>query len=980
MSAEPERPALGAEPDADGGDGTSVADELYIEFRARVDAGDEVDLDALCARYPGLADDLRGLDRARAEAAEVFEGIARPACFRELVERLGADPPPGEEPAARRPWHALWRRIVGKGPVEHRYEPRGAVAGGGMGEVLRVWDADLQRTLAMKVARTDGVRDDALEPARPREERMLARFLEEAQVTGQLDHPGIVPVHELGVDAEGRPFFTMKLVRGEDLRSVFAKVASGADGWTQTRALNALLKVCEAVAYAHDKGVIHRDLKPSNVMVGRYGEVYVMDWGLAKVLGRPERAAREPAAGEATVRVETWRAAEDAGDPDAPLYTLDGQLVGTPAYMSPEQAACRQAEVDAQTDVYGVGAMLYHLLTCDAPYTTKEARSSPRMIALQVVAGPPAPVRARQPDVRPELEAICRRAMARSKALRYPSMRALADDLQAYLDGRVVAALGTGLGAKLGKWVARNRPLAASLGGAALLLVAWLAALHTLRAKSEVAAQEARLRAAAEEREAAARVARRVARRNEELAQQRIRQLVDDGRLLQALVAEADGLWPVTVEQVPRYEDWLARARALVDRVDSHRPVVAGGAPAAVVGDPQDAEFAEWREYVRQLGAILAERQAPLLRLFRDRERGLIDGTSLEHGWGVARRLELARRVDRDASASPEARMAWLAAREYVADARSPYGGLELAHQRGLLPLGADPRSGLYEFAHLASGSLPERDVDHLGVVAGEESCVVLVLLPGGTFAMGAQPADPGAPNHDGGADPTEQPVHAVELEPFFLAKHELTQGQWLRLTGENPSAYSDDLDRAQPVEWRRSLPLHSVSWDSATRVLERIGLSLPTEAQWEYAARGGTATRWWTGDEPGSLDGACNLADRAALESSSVVGIVFEDSFHDGYAFHAPVGRFRANPFGLHDVLGNVMEWCADACLDYADVAPRAGDGLRATDAVPSTRCVRGGSMYSAAPALRSAFRDYYAAEYRAVNVGLRPARALER
>ena len=110
----------------------------------------------------------------------------------------------------------------------------------------------------------------------------LSRFLEEAQVTGQLDHPGIVPVHELGVDADGRVYFTMKLVKGEDLSHVFAHIRYGREGWSKTRALGVIQRMCEAMAYAHDKGVIHRDLKPANVMVGRFGEVFVMDWGLAR--------------------------------------------------------------------------------------------------------------------------------------------------------------------------------------------------------------------------------------------------------------------------------------------------------------------------------------------------------------------------------------------------------------------------------------------------------------------------------------------------------------------------------------------------------------------------------------------------------------------------------------------------------------------------------------------------------------------------
>ena len=130
----------------------------------------------------------------------------------------------------------------------------------------------------------------------PVDPKTLSRFLEEAQVTGQLDHPGIVPVHELGLDAQGRAFFTMRLVRGKDLKEVFGLVHEKAEGWTVTRALNVLLRVCEAMAFAHAKGVIHRDLKPANIMVGRFGEVYVMDWGLARVHPGQGPAGPAPAA------------------------------------------------------------------------------------------------------------------------------------------------------------------------------------------------------------------------------------------------------------------------------------------------------------------------------------------------------------------------------------------------------------------------------------------------------------------------------------------------------------------------------------------------------------------------------------------------------------------------------------------------------------------------------------------------------------
>jgi serine/threonine protein kinase len=151
-----------------------------------------------------------------------------------------------------------------------RYAMKSEVGRGGMGAVLRVWDEDLRRHLAMKVVLPEGALPAAPVPASP-DPRRLGRFFEEAQITAQLDHPGIVPVHELGLTNDGRVYFTMKLVHGRDLQTIFGLARSGAEGWSPTRAVGVLLKVCEAMGYAHSKGVVHRDLKPANIMVGGWG-------------------------------------------------------------------------------------------------------------------------------------------------------------------------------------------------------------------------------------------------------------------------------------------------------------------------------------------------------------------------------------------------------------------------------------------------------------------------------------------------------------------------------------------------------------------------------------------------------------------------------------------------------------------------------------------------------------------------------------
>jgi len=315
-----------------------------------------------------------------------------------------------------------------------------------MGMILRVWDEDLRRELAMKVVLGESGQATAGEVT----PKVLGRFLEEAQVTGQLDHPGIVPVHELGLDQRGAVFFTMRLVKGRDLKEIFDLVAGhgsdkGGEEWTVTRVLWVLLKVCEAMAYAHSKGVIHRDLKPANVMVGRFGEVYVMDWGLARVLGQPDRHdLRLRREDTSLTMVQSDRRADVSHSADSVLFTMDGDVVGTPAYMAPEQARGQIDRLGPRSDVYSLGAMLYHLLTGTMPFVTADARVSQHMVLRWALEGPPRPVHSLKPDVPEELVAICDKAMAREPEQRYADMGALAEDLRAYLENRVVKAYRRG--------------------------------------------------------------------------------------------------------------------------------------------------------------------------------------------------------------------------------------------------------------------------------------------------------------------------------------------------------------------------------------------------------------------------------------------------------------------------------------------------------------------------------------------------------
>ena len=856
-----------------------------------------------------------------------------------------------------------------------RYEIESEVARGGMGAILRVRDVDLRRVLAMKVVLNRGDVSNSPEATQTRA-RLLGRFLDEAQVTGQLDHPGIVPVHELGLDREGRVYFTMRLVAGRDLEKIFELVRRGEEDWSTTRAVGALLKVCEAVAYAHSKGVVHRDLKPANVMVGRFGEVYVMDWGLARVLDRgdghdvrpkldesPERP-REVASG----RVRTDRHEASSPGSSSPLATMDGDIIGTPAYMSPEQARGALDLVDATSDVYAAGAILYHLLAGHMPYVLPGSGLDAIDTWRRVRDGPPEPLHERAPKAPVELVAICEKAMERERANRYPSMQALADDLRAWLEGRVVRAYETGALAEARKWILRNKGIAYTVTAAIVVIVAGTSTAAFVLANKNEQLSSANVRIQKSEKEAVA---------NAAIAEERARRILrlSDVKRLEELRRSADRLWPAVPATVAAYEAWLHDARDLEQRLPEHAAALEGiraraTAPGAVLAGSGASEFtfptAEER-WQHDTQAELVEG----LRAFAEPAAGTIAD--------VEKRAEFARTIEERSTNGPEASALWAAAIASIGDLGEcpAYRGLRLTPQLGLLPIGRDPDSGLWEFAYLQTGAAPQRDASSGTIAVDEESALVLVLLPGGRFVMGAQSGSRDEDNYDPQAIDNEQPVHEVELEPFFVSKYEMTQGQWERFTGRNPSVYAPGIE-IDDREMDRTHPVEKVSWTECDETLRRLGLALPTEAQWEYAARGGTSTPWWTGAEKETLLGAANLADQSGVRvGAQWPGIADWPGLDDGWAVHAPVGEYRPNPFGLYGVTGNVWEWCRDWYTMYEDPV-RGVDGERPTED-HRWRVSRGGGHTHEASFARSAKRNNSSPETSINHLGVRPSRALD-
>jgi len=345
------------------------------------------------------------------------------------------------------------------------YRIDGEIGRGGMGRVLRARDHRVGRAVAIK---------EVLTPSR----ELAVRFEREALITARLQHPSIIPVYECGRWPDGEPFYAMKLVAGKPLDQV---IVGATDFPARAALLPHVVQVCEALAYAHDRGVIHRDLKPGNVLCGDYGETVVVDWGLAKDL----------ATADAPV--------EDAPAPTAADVTRLGSAIGTPAYMAPEQA--RGEEVDARADVYALGAMLYHVLAGHPPY--HRSKSAQDVIEAVIASTPPVPL---GDEVPRELVAIVDRAMAASTDARYASAGELAADLRRFEAGQVVTAHRYTLGEMMRRWISRHRAavLAAAAIVVSLVVVAVVMVRQVLQARDQARAQRAALLAESGRQELAA--------------------------------------------------------------------------------------------------------------------------------------------------------------------------------------------------------------------------------------------------------------------------------------------------------------------------------------------------------------------------------------------------------------------------------------------------------------------------------------------
>jgi formylglycine-generating enzyme required for sulfatase activity/predicted Ser/Thr protein kinase len=838
-----------------------------------------------------------------------------------------------------------------------RYKILRTIGEGGMGRVYEAEQETPRRKVALKMV-AGAICHTAT----------LQRFEHEAELLGHLQHPGIAQIHDAGT-VDGRPFIAMELIDGK----TFADFVREKSPSLRER-VAIIRKAAAAVEHAHVRGIIHRDIKPSNILVTKDAEPKIVDFGIARTLSDDEAIKKR--------------------------LTIDGQVLGTPSYMSPEQAAGDARAIDRRTDVYSLGVVLFEALTGRLPHRIAD---QPIAKALRVIAEQePESAAAAAPELPRDLAAVVDKSIARDIDRRYVSAADFGADLERFLRLEPVVARPAGFFERT-RYLVLRRPLPAALI-VLLALVAMLFAYSIVRSNIAL------------EKES----------RGRSLALKQLERLSDEV-VFDALLDEGRLLFPARPERLPELERWLTNADKLLAAIPEHeaalrdlekyavpytedmrrrdnaalareiseleRRLAHVEAAAHAADDESEADELESRiptikkeieqrkiEYASRSRRVFEE---PRLQWRHDQLHSLVAALGrLQSGQDalyrvVKRRAEFARngrtRTIEDRRADWDS-----AATRVLADPR--FSGFQLRPQFGLIPIGPDKTSGLEEFLHLEThaGEIPRRGADG-SIPFLPTTGIILVLCPGGAVFHGAQKADPSGKNFDPNArdDRFESPVERIEIEPFLASKYEMTQEQWMRAGGRNTSVYAVPFESGVGRH-EAKYPAESMIWEYANSACAALDLSLPTEVQWEHAARGGTSTPYVFGIDKGSLRGRCNLADATAEKNGGASQWKYESDFDDRYPFTAPVDAFEPNGYGLFNVSGNVQEFCRDFFdTKAAGLCPGEGDRLGGERRM---RTLRGGSFTDDAEKMRIAYREVISSDGGSSSVGIRPFKRLER
>ncbi|MFT7519619.1 MAG: serine/threonine protein kinase/formylglycine-generating enzyme required for sulfatase activity [Kiritimatiellia bacterium] len=796
------------------------------------------------------------------------------------------------------PTHVDWHT------PEERYEDRGLIGLGGMGEVRKVLDRQLNRTVAMKIIRAE-FKDHP---------RALARFFEEAQVSAQLAHPSIVPVHDLGRLHDGRYYFTMQEIHGSTLTSVLRTLHASSryawqatsDGWTFRRVLDAFRRVCDAIAYSHSRGVLHRDLKPDNIMLGSYGEVLVMDWGLAKV--RAQDLTPDP--------VSSSRIVNDG------TQTRIGTVAGTPAYMSPEQARGQLDNLGPRSDVYSLGSVFYEILSGKPPFSGPKALQS-------VLAGPPPALKdtpyrkgkQRGPPIPKALRNICAKAMNRAPRHRYSDASQLAQDLLEWLDG------------------ARKREQALVLVNKADALEPQVRSLRSRAAhlRTESATMLTELPPGAS---------------------------IQDKRGPWSLEDEAEALeLEAELKNVHVMQHLRAALTEAPDTAEAHNKLAAHYQSRHA--------SAQGRRDARAQAALEALLRTHNTGVYNDYLRG--EGT-LDVRLTVVAQVDLLRFVEQDRRLVPT---------HVRSFGPTDHVRAELSHGSYLLHIRA-PGQQTIRYPVYIDRQKATRDAQS----QRSDALRVQVQTPDSDIYIPAGWSWTGGDNQAVGSLARQR----LWVDDFVISKAPITHREFVNFL--NRLAHKDGIDialhHAPRLEGMREVGAHGliydlkdgvfslgpthaadapvthVSWSAAVAFsASRARITgeawrLPTEMEWERAARGADGRFFPWGDYLDSTFCRLRAIHRTARSPDSVLAWPMDES-----------------PFGVTGMAGNTRDWCADA---YRTDGPKVKQHIAIAYADPhaAARCVRGGSWTLRAQQARSACRGWEPPNTRASDLGFRLARSL--